>query len=197
MGKICKVNNCKEYRTTESEGSQAGQRRTSLPFGALHFTICLPCLVSVCVRLSRRRASADDLYKRQAHAPSSQPQLCYIPDCVNKWTVEVSPKEEKLKTERQLRFELSVIKWYYTQLAKGKTNVKVSDSRLPNFPQLLADYNAAIQTAPRPVQRLWQDMYLSGTNATQKQLANQWCVTEKYVQILNKRLVKCIYENEV
>lgn len=21
------------------------------------------------------------LYKRQAHAPSSQPQLCYIPDC--------------------------------------------------------------------------------------------------------------------
>lgn len=197
MGKICKVNNGKEYRTTESEGSQAGQRRTSLPFGALHFAACLPCLVSACVRLSRRRASADDLYKRQAHAPSSQPQLCYIPDCAKKWTVENRPKEEKLKTERQIRFELSVIKWYYTQLAQGKTNVKVSDSRLPNFPQLLADYNAAIQTAPRPVQRLWQDMYLSGTNPTQKQLANQWCVTEKYVQILNTRLVKCIYENEV
>ena len=73
----------------------------------------------------------------------------------------------------------------------------MSDSRLPNFLQLLADYNAAIQTAPRPVQRLWQDMYLSGTYLTQKQLANQWCVTEKYVQILNTRLVKCIYENEV
>ena len=124
------------------------------------------------------------LYKRQAHAPSSQPQLCYIPDCVKKWTVEARPKEEKLKTERQIRFELSVIKWYYTQLAQGKTNVKVSDSRLPNFPQLLADYNSAIQTAPRPVQRLWQDMYLSGSNPTQKQLAKQWCVTEKYVQIL-------------
>ena len=66
----------------------------------------------------------------------------------------------------------------------------VSDSRLPNFPQLLADYNAATQTAPRPVQRLWQDMYLSGTNPTQKQLAKQWCVTEKYVQILHSRLVK-------
>ena len=104
--------------------------------------------------------------------------------------VESRPKEEILKTERQIRFELSVIKWYYTQLAQGKTNVKVSDSRLPNFPQLLADYNAAIQTAPRPVQRLWQDMYLSGTNFTQKQLANQWCVTEKYVQILHSRLVK-------
>ena len=138
------------------------------------------------------------LYKRQAHAPSSQPQLCYIPDCAkSKWTVEARPKEEILKTERQIRFELSVIKWYYTQLAKGKTNVKVSDSRLPNFPQLLADYNAAIQTATRPVQRLWQDMYLSGANSTQKQLADQWCVTEKYVQILNKRLVKCIYENAV
>ena len=108
----------------------------------------------------------------------------------NKWTVETRPKEEILKTERQIRFELSVIKWYYTQLAKGKTNVKVSDSRLTNFPQLLADYNAAIQTAPRPVQRLWQDMYLAGTKPTQKQLANQWCVTEKYVQILHSRLVK-------
>ena len=49
---MCKVNNRKEYRTTESEGSQAGQRRTSLPFGALRFAVCLPCLVSVCVRLS-------------------------------------------------------------------------------------------------------------------------------------------------
>ena len=123
------------------------------------------------------------------HAPSSQPQLCYIPDCAKKWTVETRPKDEILKTERQIRFELSVIKWYYTQLAQGKTNVMVSDSRLPNFPQLLADYNAAIQTASRPVQRLWQDMYLSGTNPTQKQLAKQWCVTEKYVQILNKRLI--------
>ena len=66
----------------------------------------------------------------------------------------------------------------------------VSDRRLPNFLQLLADYNAAIQTAPRPVQRLWQDMYLAGTNPTQKQLAEQWCVREKYVQILHSRLVK-------
>ena len=111
--------------------------------------------------------------------------------------VENRPKEEILKTERQIRFELSVIKWYYTQLAQGKTNVKVSDSRLPNFPQLLVDYNAAIQTAPRPVQRLWQDMYLAGINPTQKQLAEQWCVTVKYVQILNKRLVKCVSENVV
>ena len=125
------------------------------------------------------------LYKRQAHAPSSQPQLCYISDCAkSKWTVEARPKEEILKTERQIRFELSVIKWYYTQIAQGKTNVKVSDSRLPNFTQLLADYNSAIQTAPRPVQRLWQDMYLYGTNLTQKQLAEQWCVTEQNVQIL-------------
>ena len=113
-----------------------------------------------------------------------------LPSKKNKWTVETRPKEEILKTERQIRFELSVIKWYYTQIAQGKTNVKVSDSRLPNFPQLLADYNAAIQTAPRPVQRLWQDMYLSGTNATQKQFAEQWCVTEKYVQILHSRLVR-------
>ena len=123
------------------------------------------------------------------HAPSSQPKLCCIPDCTKKWTVETRPKEEILKTERQIRFELSVIKWYYTQIAQGKTNVKVSDSRLPNFPQLLADYNAAIQTAPRTVQRLWQDMYLAGTNPTQKQLTKQWRVTEKYVQILNKRLI--------
>ena len=104
---------------------------------------------------------------------------------------EARPKEEILKTERQICFELSVIKWYYAQIAQGKTNVKVSDSRLPNFPQLLADYNAAIQIAPRPVQRLWQDMYLAGTNPTQKQLANQWCVTEKYVQMLHSRLGKC------
>ncbi len=68
-------------------------------------------------------------------------------------------------------------------------NAAVFDKCLPNFPQLLAYYNAAIQTAPRPVQRLWQDMYFAGTNPTQKQLAKQWGVTEKYVQILNKRLL--------
>ncbi len=62
----------------------------------------------------------------------------------------------------------------------------VFDKCLPNFPQLLAYYNAAIQTAPRPVQRLWQYMYFAGTNPTQKQLAKQWCVTEKYVQILKR-----------
>ena len=115
----------------------------------------------------------------------------------NKWTVESRPKEEILKTERQIRFELSVIKWYYTQIAQGKPNVTVFDSRLPNFPQLLADYNAAIQTAPRPVQRLWQDMYLSGTNPTQKQLAEQWCVTEKYVQILNSRLIRLFSSSNI
>ena len=74
-------------------------------------------------------------------------------------------------------------------LARFFDNAAVFDKYLPNFPQLLAYYNAAIQTAPRPVQRLWQDMYLSGTNPAQKQLAEQWCVTEKYVQILNKRLL--------
>ena len=46
-----------------------------------------------------------------------------------KWTVEARPKEEILKTERQIRFELSVIKWYYAQIAQGKTNVKVSEDR--------------------------------------------------------------------
>ena len=183
------MNNGKEYRTTESEGSQAGQRRTSLPFGALHFTTCLPCLVSVCVRLSLAPHSGATCIKdKRTHHRHNPNFVIFL--TVKKWMVEVRPKEEILKTERQIRFELSVIKWYYTQLAQGKNNVNVSDSRLPNFPQLLADYNAAIQTAPRPVQRLWQDMYLSGTNPTQKQLAEQWCVTEKYVQILNKRLLK-------
>lgn len=191
------MNNGKEYRTTESEGSQAGQRRTSLPFGALRFAVCLPYLVSVCVRLSLAPRSGATCIKDKRTHHRHNPNFVICLTVQNKWTVEVSPKEEKLKTERQIRFELSVIKWYYTQLAKGKTNVKVSDSRLPNFPQLLADYNAAIQTAPCPVQRLWQDMYLAGTNPTQKQLAEQWYVTEKYVQILNTRLVKCIYENEV
>lgn len=38
--------------------AQAGQRRTSLPFGALRFAVCLPSLVSGCVRLSRRRVRA-------------------------------------------------------------------------------------------------------------------------------------------
>ena len=71
MGKICKVNNGKEYRTTESEGSQAGQRRTSLPFGALRFAACLPGLVSVCVRLSLApRSGAKDKRTHHRHNPN-------------------------------------------------------------------------------------------------------------------------------
>ena len=68
MAKVCKVNNGKEYSATESEGSQAGQRRTSLPFGALRFAVSLPCLVSVCVRLSLApRSGATCIKDKRTH----------------------------------------------------------------------------------------------------------------------------------
>lgn len=44
-----------------------------------------------------------------------------------------------------------------------------------------------LENAPRPVRRVYRGLYENGL--TQKALAADWGVTEKYVQILNKRLL--------
>ena len=62
-----------------SEQSQAGQRRCSAPFGTCirYFYPVLPGYV----RLSRRRASADDLYMTSARTIVTTPTLLYLCYC--------------------------------------------------------------------------------------------------------------------
>ena len=53
--------------------------------------------------------------------------------------------------------------------------------------RFVENYFRAIESASKPLRRVYRGLYESGL--TQKALAAEWGVTEKYVQILNKRLL--------
>ena len=53
--------------------------------------------------------------------------------------------------------------------------------------RFVENYFRAIESASKPLRRVYRGLYESGL--TQKALAAEWGVTEKYVQIFNKRLL--------
>ena len=90
-----------------------------------------------------------------------------------------------MKTLQELRDELKMIREYYFALSsvgKGLEILVPSDIK-----RLMESYSRMMKDAPKPVWRAYRGMYERG--CTQKALAAEWGVTEKYVQILNKRLL--------
>ena len=53
--------------------------------------------------------------------------------------------------------------------------------------RFVENYFRAIESASKPLRRVYRGLYESGL--TQKALAAEWGVTEKYVKIFNKRLL--------
>lgn len=90
-----------------------------------------------------------------------------------------------MKTLQEIRDELKMIREYHFALSSAGNDAEIL---VPNdIARLMESYFRAVKSAAKPVQRAYRGLYENGY--TQKALAAEWGVTEKYVQILNKRLL--------
>lgn len=90
-----------------------------------------------------------------------------------------------MKTLQEIRDELKMIREYHFALSLAGNGAEILVSN--DIKRLMESYSRMVKDAPNPVQRAYQGLYEIG--CTQKELAAEWGVTEKYVQILNKRLL--------
>lgn len=90
-----------------------------------------------------------------------------------------------MKTLQEIRDELKMIREYYFALSSAANGAEIL---VPSdIARLMESCSRMVKGAPKPVQRAYRGLYEKG--CTQKALAAEWDVTEKYVQILNKRLL--------
>ena len=61
-----------------------------------------------------------------------------------------------------------------------------------NFKQMLESYDVAVNEAPKKLVRIYIGLYIE--NKTQKQLASELDITEKYIQLLNRQLILFLQE---
>ncbi len=90
-----------------------------------------------------------------------------------------------MKNLQEIRAELKIIREYHFALKTAEKGVEILVPA--DVKWFMEHYSLAVKSAPKPVQRVYRGLYERGL--TQKALAAEWDVTEKYVQILNKRLL--------
>ena len=90
-----------------------------------------------------------------------------------------------MKSIEEIRKDLRNIQVYY----RNKTFFDNSFIELgrPKFLDTLEAYEKHIEKAPKRLQDVYNGLYSQGK--AQKVVALEWKVTEKYIQILNKRLI--------
>ncbi len=90
-----------------------------------------------------------------------------------------------MKNLQEIRAELKMIREYHLAF---KSAEKGAEILVPDdIKRLMDNYSRAVKSAPKTIQRAYRGLYERGL--TQKALSAEWGVTEKYVQILNKRLL--------
>lgn len=90
-----------------------------------------------------------------------------------------------MKNLQEIREELKLVREYYSAFRSADIGAVVFIPQ--EIQERIKYYSRALKDAPKPVQRAYGGLYERGL--TQKALAEEWGVTEKYVQILNKRLL--------
>ena len=92
-----------------------------------------------------------------------------------------------MRTLEEIREDLKNIRYYYARKEYYKNVISVNNIPIKDWKANINLYVNASKKAPRRLKDAFEGLYLG--NNTQKQLASQWEVTEKYIQILNKRLI--------
>ncbi len=86
-----------------------------------------------------------------------------------------------MKNLQEIRAGLKMIREYHFAFRSAEKGVEILVPA--GVKRLIDNYSRA----SKPVRRVYRGLYENGL--TQKALAAEWGVTEKYVQILNKRLL--------
>ena len=87
--------------------------------------------------------------------------------------------------QKQIRQDLKQIKEYFHYYEMIKRAVR--NNTVIQMEQLVKRYIQLIQNAPKRLGDVFYELYVG--DKTQKKLSQEWNVTEKYIQILNKRLI--------
>lgn len=87
--------------------------------------------------------------------------------------------------QQQIRQDLKKIKEYFHYYEMIKRAVR--DNTVIQMEQLVKKYIQIIKNAPKRLSDVFYGLYVG--DKTQKKLSQEWNVTEKYIQILNKRLI--------
>ena len=90
-----------------------------------------------------------------------------------------------MKNLQEIREELKLVREYHFALSSAEKGVEILVPE--DIRRLMENQSLAVKRAPKPIQRAYSGLYERG--CTQRVLAAEWGVTEKYVQILNKRLL--------
>lgn len=90
-----------------------------------------------------------------------------------------------MKNLQEIRAELKMIREYHFAFKSAEKGVEILVPT--DVKRLIENYSRAVKSAPKPIQRAYRGLYERGL--TQKALSAEWGVTEKYMQILNKRLL--------
>ena len=90
-----------------------------------------------------------------------------------------------MKNLQEIRAGLKMIREYHFAFRSAEKGVEILVPA--DIKRFVENYFRAIESASKPLRRVYRGLYESGL--TQKALAAEWGVTEKYVQIFNKRLL--------
>ena len=95
-----------------------------------------------------------------------------------------------MKTIDEIKKDLGYIQEFYRHKHMIGDPAKVVYPK--NFKLTLETYDGAASQASEKLARVYAGIYQG--NKTQKQLAAEWDITEKYIQILHKRLLLFLQE---
>lgn len=85
----------------------------------------------------------------------------------------------------QVRRYLHDVKEFYNMDIKKV--LAIGNVPIKEYRKYIERYNILLNSAPEKLKQVFHGLYVNPK--TQKALAKEWQVTEKYIQILNKRLV--------
>ena len=105
-----------------------------------------------------------------------------------------------MKSIEEIRNDLRGIQHYYRN--KDTFDSSIALLGKPSFYDTMEKYEKYIVNAPKRLQDVYECLYRQGK--AQKIVAIEWHVTEKYIQILNKRLILyfqgvlewCLYQDK-
>lgn len=92
-----------------------------------------------------------------------------------------------MKNLDEIRKDLKDVQFYMPRQDKFKLSIEMNYEPIVELKNKANLYCTLIKGAPRRIEDVFNGLYIQGN--TQKKLGLLWNVSEKYIQILNKRLI--------
>lgn len=92
-----------------------------------------------------------------------------------------------MKTIDEIRYDLKCVRWHYPRPNCFNSPSWYWDRDFDELDEIQKSFENAVKAAPKLLREVYDGMYRNGK--TQKEIAIERNVSEKYIQILHKRLI--------